>query len=53
MWRFYLAASEATFRWGRQDVWQFQLSRRVDAVPVTRDYLYAGVAPVAARQAAE
>jgi cyclopropane-fatty-acyl-phospholipid synthase len=40
MWRFYLAGSEATFRWGRQDVWQFQLSKKVDAVPITRDYLY-------------
>jgi cyclopropane-fatty-acyl-phospholipid synthase len=40
MWKFYLAASEATFRWGRQDVWQFQLSRKADSVPVTRDYLY-------------
>ena len=40
MWRFYLAASEATFRWGRQDVWQFQLSRGADSVPITRDYLY-------------
>jgi cyclopropane-fatty-acyl-phospholipid synthase len=39
MWKFYLAASEATFRWGKQDVWQFQLSRRVDSVPITRDYL--------------
>ncbi len=40
MWRFYLAASEAAFRWGRQDVWQFQLAKTVDAVPITRDYLY-------------
>jgi cyclopropane-fatty-acyl-phospholipid synthase len=39
-WRFYLAASEATFRHGRQDVWQLQLARRADAVPITRDYLY-------------
>ena len=41
MWKFYLAASEASFRWGRNDVWQFQLSRSKDAVPITRDYLYA------------
>jgi len=40
MWRFYLAASEQTFRHGPQDVFQFQLCRRVDAVPITRDYLY-------------
>jgi cyclopropane-fatty-acyl-phospholipid synthase len=42
MWRFYLAASEQTFRHGRQAVFQLQLSRRIDAVPVTRDYLYPG-----------
>ena len=40
MWRYYLAASEQTFRHGPQDVFQFQLSRKVDAVPITRDYLY-------------
>ncbi|PQO22385.1 SAM-dependent methyltransferase [Rhodobacteraceae bacterium WD3A24] len=40
MWRFYLAASEMTFRASTQCVFQFQLSRRVDAVPLTRDYLY-------------
>lgn len=52
MWRFYLAACEQTFRHGWQAVFQFQLSRGVDAVPVTRDYLYARQ-PVAAQQAAE
>jgi cyclopropane-fatty-acyl-phospholipid synthase len=40
MWRYYLAASEQTFRHGPQDVFQFQLCRRPDAVPITRDYLY-------------
>jgi len=40
MWRFYLAASEQTFRHGQQAVFQFQLSRKIDAVPLTRDYLY-------------
>ena len=40
MWRFYLVASEQTFRFGRQVVFQFQISRRQDAVPLTRDYLY-------------
>ncbi|MCU0904133.1 MAG: cyclopropane-fatty-acyl-phospholipid synthase family protein [Tabrizicola sp.] len=40
MWRYYLAASEQTFRYGPQDVFQFQLCRRADAVPITRDYLY-------------
>ena len=40
MWRYYLAACEQTFRYGPQDVFQFQLCRRPDAVPITRDYLY-------------
>jgi cyclopropane-fatty-acyl-phospholipid synthase len=40
MWRYYLIASEMSFRAGRHCVFQFQLSRRVDAVPLTRDYLY-------------
>ena len=40
MWRFYLAACEQTFRNGPQAVFQFQLSRNIDAVPLTRDYLY-------------
>lgn len=40
MWRFYLVASEQTFRFGRQTVFQFQISRRQDAVPLTRNYLY-------------
>lgn len=40
MWRFYLAASEQTFRHAPQAVFQIQLSPRVDAVPLTRDYQY-------------
>ena len=40
MWRFYLAACEQTFRHGPQADFQFQLSRKIDAVPLTRDYLY-------------
>ncbi|MCS5601480.1 MAG: cyclopropane-fatty-acyl-phospholipid synthase family protein, partial [Paracoccus sp.] len=41
MWRYYLAACEQTFRHNRQVVFQVQLARKVDAVPITRDYLYA------------
>ncbi len=40
MWRYYLIACELTFRLNRQVVFQFQLSPRQDAVPLTRDYLY-------------
>jgi cyclopropane-fatty-acyl-phospholipid synthase len=40
MWRFYLVASELTFRLDYQVVFQLQLSAQQDAVPLTRDYLY-------------
>jgi cyclopropane-fatty-acyl-phospholipid synthase len=41
MWRYYLVASEMTFRHFQQVVFQIQLAHRQDAVPLTRDYLYA------------
>lgn len=40
MWRYYLVASEMTFRHYQQCVFQIQLAHRQDAVPLTRDYLY-------------
>lgn len=40
MWRYYLKASEYTFRAGRQVVYQMQFARNHDAVPLTRDYIY-------------
>ncbi len=40
MWKYYLVASELTFRYNRQCVFQFQLAHHQDAVPLTRDYLY-------------
>ncbi|QIE47065.1 class I SAM-dependent methyltransferase [Pseudohalocynthiibacter aestuariivivens] len=51
MWRYYLIASELTFRLNRQVVFQMQLSPVQDAVPLTRDYLYQG--SQTRRQAAE
>ena len=39
MWEFYLAGSEASFRSGSYVVFQFQLAKRNDAVPITRDYI--------------
>jgi cyclopropane-fatty-acyl-phospholipid synthase len=39
MWEFYLAASEMAFRHQGHVVFQFQLSRSIDAVPLTRDYI--------------
>lgn len=40
MWRYYLVASELTFRLNGQVVFQFQLAPEQDNVPLTRDYLY-------------
>jgi cyclopropane-fatty-acyl-phospholipid synthase len=39
MWEFYLAGSEAAFRWQDLMVFQVQLTRRNDIVPLTRDYI--------------
>jgi cyclopropane-fatty-acyl-phospholipid synthase len=39
MWEFYLAISEFSFRAGRHMNFQLQLARRVDALPMTRDYM--------------
>ena len=39
MWRFYLVGCEQGFRHGRMCVFQLQLGRRLDAAPITRDYL--------------
>ncbi|UVK46726.1 cyclopropane-fatty-acyl-phospholipid synthase family protein [Mesorhizobium sp. AR07] len=42
MWEFYLAASEAAFRWQDLVVFQIQLSRKTDTLPTTRDYVASG-----------
>jgi len=39
MWEFYLAASEMSFRHGGMMIFQIQLARKQDAVPLTRDYI--------------
>jgi len=39
MWEFYLIISEMSFRHGKHMVFQVQLSKSVDALPVTRDYM--------------
>ena len=39
MWEFYLACCEASFRYGDDVVFQIQISKKVDALPVTRDYI--------------
>jgi len=40
MWRYYLIASELTFRFNDQCVFQLQLAHKQEAVPLTRDYMY-------------
>jgi cyclopropane-fatty-acyl-phospholipid synthase len=41
MWEFYLAGCEASFRHHHIAVFQIQLAKRIDAVPLTRAYLCA------------
>jgi cyclopropane-fatty-acyl-phospholipid synthase len=40
MWEFYLAGSELAFRYHGHIVWQLQLAKRIDTVPLTRDYMF-------------
>ena len=46
MWEFYLQACAACFRHGDLTVFQLQLARTLDRLPVTRDYLYPAAAAV-------
>jgi cyclopropane-fatty-acyl-phospholipid synthase len=39
MWEFYLAGSETAFRYQNLVVFQIQAVRRLDALPLTRDYM--------------
>ncbi|ODS00958.1 cyclopropane-fatty-acyl-phospholipid synthase [Methyloceanibacter methanicus] len=39
MWEMYLASSEAAFRYQKLMVFQLQLAKDIDALPVTRDYI--------------
>jgi cyclopropane-fatty-acyl-phospholipid synthase len=50
MWEFYLAGSEATFRHGGHVVFQIQVAKRQDAVPLTRDYIAAAEAAYRERE---
>ena len=49
MWEFYLAACECAFRHCGLMVFQIQLTKRQDAVPLTRDYIAACEAALEAR----
>ena len=44
MWEFYLCLSEVAFRHRGCMVFQIQLAKRVDAVPLTRDYIHGAAA---------
>jgi cyclopropane-fatty-acyl-phospholipid synthase len=39
MWEYYLAAVQVGFRNGSNMVFQLLLSRRIDSVPITRDFM--------------
>jgi cyclopropane-fatty-acyl-phospholipid synthase len=39
MWEFYLGGCEVSFRYFNQMVFQIQIARKQDAVPLTRDYM--------------
>ncbi|GJE01571.1 SAM-dependent methyltransferase [Methylobacterium isbiliense] len=52
MWDWYLASCEAAFRYEDVVVFQVQLARRNDAVPLTRGYIVQAEARLAAREAA-
>jgi cyclopropane-fatty-acyl-phospholipid synthase len=45
MWEFYLAICEVSFRYLRNVVFQIQLAKHQDTVPVTRDYMVHHDAP--------
>jgi cyclopropane-fatty-acyl-phospholipid synthase len=40
MWEFYLAGAEMDFRYLRTMVFQIQIAREIDAVPIRRDYMF-------------
>jgi cyclopropane-fatty-acyl-phospholipid synthase len=50
MFDFYLAGSESTFRHRRHMVFHIQLSKTIDAAPITRDYVAQSEAQAARRQ---
>lgn len=51
MWEFYLISAEMMFRTGAQEVFHMQLSRRRDASPIRRDYIFEALAELKRREA--
>jgi cyclopropane-fatty-acyl-phospholipid synthase len=42
MWEFYLSSAEMTFRYDHLVVFQIQLTKRIETLPMTRDYILDG-----------
>ena len=40
MWKYYLIASEISFRYYQHVVFQFQISKKLESIPLSRTYLY-------------
>ena len=53
MWEFYLVGSETSFRVDGHMVFQIQLAKRQDAVPLTRDYIREGETDLRRREDAQ
>ena len=53
MWEFYLVGSELSFRYDINMVFQMQLARGINAVPLTRDYMFDWERAEAARPKAQ
>ena len=53
MWEFYLAGSETSFRVDGHMVFQIELAKRQDAVPLTRDYILEREAELRRRETAQ
>ena len=53
MWEFYLVGSELSFRYDHNMVLQMQLARGINAVPITRDYMFDWERAEAARPKAQ
>ena len=52
MWEFYLSMSEAAFRYQDIAIFQVQLARRQESVPLTRNYIGEREAALKARESA-
>lgn len=51
MWEFYLQSCEAGFRYGGLTVFQMLISKQIEAVPLTRDYMFEEERRLKAREA--